>query len=631
MKRPLRILTSLASSSLILSSQLVFLPAPVQAQTIGGTAGCPAGTRENTVNFVQNSTFSTNAGTGNGVATPAASPPFNPFPGGLSFTSILPYRGDALYPDDARGGGLSIQDERFNGGQVLGAPGVVNGRGVTAAESAALGTGAVAIPTYLYSNPNLSQVGVPVTNAPVPNGAAPPAIWIQTITGLSGSTVYNFKALVFNLLVNTGAPGSNGVPPRIRLLVGPPGGTLKPTPGAVTVGDLSPIPGFPLARNERQAWVPVQVAFTTDPGQTQVELQIVDEAQDIFGDDFGLTAIGLRECVPNIGVAKQAGTPVQNQDGSYTIPYSVLVKNLAPVFNPDPYRLNNVQLAENLTTTFAGATIVAIGNVRSQTLTVNPNFNGTTDINLLQSNVNTLAAQGTGTVTFDVRIIPGTGGVGQGPYTNQVLASGASDSGVPTSNRSFDGTNPDPSGTGTPNPNGTPTVVPLTFSTVNANFSLVKRITNVTRNGSPLAGVNFAAFVDDPGSQVDTDPAWASLPQGSPIGIINLTNTTPVQAGDEVEYTIYFLSNGSAPVLNTSICDLIPAGMSLIPLSYQIGIGSSLVTSGGTSYTPLAPLPSNNSCADQRNPNGAVIFNLDQVTNVPTNNVGFVRLRTRVN
>jgi hypothetical protein len=48
-------------------------------------------------------------------------------------------------------------------------------------------------------------------------------------------------------------------------------------------------------------------------------------------------------------------------------------------------------------------------------------------------------------------------------------------------------------------------------------------------------------------------------------------------------------------------------------------------------FTPMAPLPSNNACSDQSNPNGAVIFNLSDLPNTPAGNVGFVRFRVRVN
>jgi uncharacterized repeat protein (TIGR01451 family) len=52
---------------------------------------------------------------------------------------------------------------------------------------------------------------------------------------------------------------------------------------------------------------------------------------------------------------------------------------------------------------------------------------------------------------------------------------------------------------------------------------------------------------------------WSQLPGGL-LGVINLESETPLQSGDEVEYTIYFLSDGSQEVNNARLCDPIPSG-----------------------------------------------------------------------
>ncbi|MBF2029447.1 MAG: DUF11 domain-containing protein [Oscillatoriales cyanobacterium C42_A2020_001] len=625
MNRPLKILTCLISSGVLINSHL-FLP-PAQAQIAGSNAGCPVGTRESQTNRVRNGNFTTNAGTGLGVQTPPTIvPPV------VDFFSDLPYRGDAVYPSDVPGGasqfgggGLSIQDERFNGGQIPAAPaGVVSGRGVNVTEATDAGLDPIAIPTYLYSNPNLNTAGQPTIIPPAPPGTPPPVLWSQTVN-VSPNTVYNFKALFFNLLL----PNAPGLDPQIRLQA-----NGVQTANAIVVGDGSPLPGFPNIANVRQAWVPVQFRFTTAPGQTSLQLRIVDETQNILGDDFGVTAVALRECLPNLGVAKQAGTPVRNADGTFTIPYTVSATNLAPVVGaPDPYLLSNVQLTENLATTFANATIASVSQPQSQTFTVNPGFNGTTDTRLLQDGVNTLGAGATGSVTFSVTIIPPS--LPQ-TYTNTAIGTGTTNTGDRVQEQSNNGANSDPDGDGNPSNNNDVTIITLPGGTPpttgQGSFVLVKRITNVTRSGVPLAGTNFGIFVDDPATTNDNAPGWTQLiPPGAPVGLINVNNTTPLQTGDEVEYTVYFLSTGSAPATDASICDLIPPGTSLIPLTNVVRVGTGEASSGGTVFTPLAPLPSDNACPDQRNPNGAIIFNLGTVANTPTNNVGFVRFRVRIN
>jgi len=161
-----------------------------------------------------------------------------------------------------------------------------------------------------------------------------------------------------------------------------------------------------------------------------------------------------------------------------------------------------------------------------------------------------------------------------------------------------------------------------------ANLLLVKRITNVTRNGAVLPGVNFGTFIDDPGTTDDNDPGWSQI---GLTGILALPVTNPVQSGDEVTYTVYFLSRGSAPAIDASICDLIPGNTTFVLNSSEIRFNNNNPVAGGDFFTPLAPLPPNNSCTIQTNPNGALISNLGTVSNVAGSNFGFIRFRVRVN
>jgi uncharacterized repeat protein (TIGR01451 family) len=541
-------------------------------------------------------------------------------PGNIAqFTSDLPYRGDGVYPNDAGPprGGLSIQN-----GSVNFAGGIVNGVPFPGDPE----NDVPASQTYLYSNPFDDIFGVQrAFNPPVPNPppAPPPVVWRQTITGLSPNTTYNFFAYFFDLLVRNQVPGA--ATPQIVLRTDPPiaGATGTPIPVAPTPAD-------------RQTWIPIQYVFTTGPTQTSGTLEIVDTSQNIFGDDFGVTAIGLRECTPNIGVAKSAGTPIDNGNGTFTIPYTVRVRNLAPVPLPNQpqttYDLRNLQLTDSLTDLATKATINSITNVQSPTLAVNPGYSGPGNPNLLLG-TDTLTPQTTAIVTFNVILTPGTGPEGFGPLQNQIEAAALTSGGSRVSNRSIDGVDTDPTGRGT-GEGATPTVVrlPPLGPTRQANLLLVKRITNVRRNGATLGGVNFGAFTDDPASTDDNNPGWTQLlSTGSPVGIIALDVNNPVIPGDEVEYTVYFLSNGSVPALATNLCDLIPAGTTLVSSTPQIQSGTAPAISGGTVFTPLAPLPSNNSCSNQSNPNGAVIFNLGDLPNTPAGNVGFTRFRVRVN
>ncbi len=161
-----------------------------------------------------------------------------------------------------------------------------------------------------------------------------------------------------------------------------------------------------------------------------------------------------------------------------------------------------------------------------------------------------------------------------------------------------------------------------------SSLRLVKRITNVTRNGVPLPGVNFGAIADDPNDPNDNAPGFSQLPL---TGVLALDVNNPVRSNDEVTYTVYFLADGSTPSLGASICDLIPGGTTFSQGSLEVKSANDPVRSDSNFFTPLAPLPANNSCPIQTNPNGAAIFNLGDIPNNAGSNFGFVRFRVRVN
>jgi uncharacterized repeat protein (TIGR01451 family) len=581
MKSSLRVVATLAFSTVFLGSQTLILPLPAQAQVFEGFTGCPAGTQEGQANFVLNGDFQISPGVSN-----APLPPGNP----AGFISTLPYRSDGVYPSDNPPaptplGGLSIQSGSLNyfGGFVIGQPFPGDpANGVPASN------------TYLYSNPNAAAITPLVTNSAFPN----PIIWRQAIAGLAPNTTYNFTAYFYNLL----SPAIAGGPPIIRFLAGPPGG-----PPAAFVPTL---PGRPVT--VRQQWTRVQGLFRTSAGQRSLELRIEDNANTIFGDDFGMTAVGFRECIPLLAINKRAGTPMSNPGGTFTIPYTVEVRNTAPAGSTQ-YDLLNFRLTDNLAQAFAGATINSVTNIQSPTLSVNPNFNGSSDQNLLQG-ADVLLAGATATVTFSVTITPGSGPNSRGPFNNTTIANATSRGGTPV--------------------NGSSPAAQIVLGGGgggggDASLRLVKRVTNVIRAGAPLRTINFAAFVDDPGSD-DNAPGWTQLPQGAPVGVFNIGASSPLQSGDELEYTVYYLVEGGGSAIGVNLCDAIPAGTQFVANSIQVKRGTSAPTSSGSFFPPLAPLPSGNPCENQTNLNGSVLFDVGDVPPTSRENVGFARFRVRV-
>ncbi len=96
---------------------------------------------------------------------------------------------------------------------------------------------------------------------------------------------------------------------------------------------------------------------------------------------------------------------------------------------------------------------------------------------------------------------------------------------------------------------------------------LVKRVTRV--------GVdNFTTFVDDgtPGND-DNSPNWPS-PVAPATTYLEGAIAADAEPGEQVDYTVYFLSDGNTPISNIKICDLIPPETGYIPDSLVINLGN---------------------------------------------------------
>jgi uncharacterized repeat protein (TIGR01451 family) len=327
---------------------------------------------------------------------------------------------------------------------------------------------------------------------------------------------------------------------------------------------------------------------------------------------------------PGIGVAKSAGAVQDNGDGTFTIPYTIVVENLGNT------ELTDVQVTENLFgntgSAFAGTQNVQIENlsVTGNLSRENPGFDGNTDQNLLADG-QSLSPNQTATITFSVIITPGNN---LGPFENSAVARGTNPDGNIVTDASIPGMNPDPNGDGNPGNDNQPTVV----SFGQPNLRLVKRITDVLRNGESLSDVNLNRVIDDQNDPDDNVSGWSALPDGL-LGVINLGSEVSLQSGDEVEYTIYFLSDGGPVVNDMQICDAIPEQTTFVPDSIELN-ETSLTDNededDGTFFRMLRPVNDYPACPNPDNPNGSVLVNVGDVPSTAPNNVGFVRFRVTI-
>ncbi|NEO86019.1 MAG: DUF11 domain-containing protein [Spirulina sp. SIO3F2] len=168
---------------------------------------------------------------------------------------------------------------------------------------------------------------------------------------------------------------------------------------------------------------------------------------------------------------------------------------------------------------------------------------------------------------------------------------------------------------------------------------LVKRITNITRGGASLTGVDFSSFNDDPNDTNDNTINDSTTLV--PVGAYTVPSTTVVQSGDIVEYTVYFLSNGDTALTNAQICDAIPSGTTFVTNSFSTNSGiqhfdeATTTTTNFTNttgdddgdyFTPLTPVSS--PCTPTNNPNGSVLVTFASLV---ANNGGYIRFRVQVN
>lgn len=170
-------------------------------------------------------------------------------------------------------------------------------------------------------------------------------------------------------------------------------------------------------------------------------------------------------------------------------------------------------------------------------------------------------------------------------------------------------------------------VIRTTEPAGNRNLRLVKRITALTRSG---VRTEFNTFIDDPSTTNDNAPGWNQA-GASPVGLINADTNLAVQSNDEIEYTIYYLAEGSSSIAAVNLCDEIPTNTTFIPGSNFISRSSGPQNPGGTFFSPLQPLPNPNPCSSASNNNGAILYSLGDISTQTGQNFGYTRFRTRVN
>ena len=226
---------------------------------------------------------------------------------------------------------------------------------------------------------------------------------------------------------------------------------------------------------------------------------------------------------PLIGLSKAVSAgPVLSGPNAYDFTYTITAKNMSDL------TLNNLQITDRLDTAFAGAISWSIIGVTSSNFTVNPSYNGITNINLL-SGSNQLTSQSSGTINLLIRIVPGTN---LGPYYNSARISGVSPAFTVLVDLSQNGFNPDPDNDGDPTNNNQPT--PLLLCPIVAitgpNSICVGDITTLTTvpNGTWVSSNPAVAQVNNLGVVVGISAGTATFTFIEAISGCNSNATAPI-------------------------------------------------------------------------------------------------------
>ncbi|MEH2086771.1 isopeptide-forming domain-containing fimbrial protein [Nostoc sp.] len=370
-----------------------------------------------------------------------------------------------------------------------------------------------------------------------------------------------------------------------------------------------------------------------------------------------------------------SGTVTVGDRIEYTITYSNLNPGNSDAIN---FVINDL-LPSQLTFMSAAITAATSGN----NITINPSYNGAGVVAV--TNSGTLRVGDTITIKITATINNANGG---NPISNQANAtfntpdnptgtvgtvltdadSAGATNNPPTLGNSFLQITDNGVNTGN-NPASTADDDPTLFTVLNIISSnpkllLIKRITRLNNqdltdivDGRSDVATNASNYVPEPYATDDSDPKW-------PVGYLRgLINAGTVKPGDELEYTIYFLSNGLGNATNVKFCDLVPTNVSLIPTAFNgmtpndgglpgadrgiaLAIGSNTptlyLTNVGDSDRGYFYTANDSSTPSYcgTNTNGAVVVNITVPSfpnlpaatgsGTPANSYGFVRFRAKV-
>jgi hypothetical protein len=192
---------------------------------------------------------------------------------------------------------------------------------------------------------------------------------------------------------------------------------------------------------------------------------------------------------PLLGIAKDLLSVTANGSGAFIVTIRLTLENFGNVI------LNNIEIFDDIITQFAGLNPTSFIAISNGALTTNPNWNGTATSNILQGS-QSLAAGGNDSVNISFQVTPGTT---TSRVDNLVTARGTPPSGLPVTDISTDGLDPDPNNNRIPDEQRpTPIIVPPD-PTENPVIGMAKSVNSLVDNGIGTFNVQFTLTLENLG------------------------------------------------------------------------------------------------------------------------------------
>jgi len=272
--------------------------------------------------------------------------------------------------------------------------------------------------------------------------------------------------------------------------------------------------------------------------------------------------VDVLNCAPKIGVAKQLVSMTNNGDGTYEALFNIRVQNYGNI------PLDNINVAENLTTTFGTVTNYAVLGLTSSSFDVNTSFAGVGNLLDNGGTRNILAVGASSDIRLRVKILSA------GSYNNTVTASSTTPG---TANDvSQNGSDPDPDGDVNPSNNSVVTPVVTACSPV----------MTLTANDGVMCHPNTLTYQTVATATNATSYLWTTDGTGTFSSTSALTPTYTPSASDvqdgQVQLTITAYSGGVCPNVTAKMILTIWTPPTVSVANATICAGNSYAITGAT-------------------------------------------------